>query len=513
MNPQTANRHHDGEITKRAIVRFWLGVLVVALLSACGGGGGGGTISDGGIGGTGIVASGTITGFGSVFVNGIEFRTAGATISINDRRNRPESELKVSMVVEVQGTLDAGGSTGVATSITYRDDVRGSVQNIDQPGNTIIVLGQTVKVDNNTVFDGTGVAAITDLRIDDMIEVSGFDDGTATGTIRATRIEKTGSFTPGTEVEVKGPISRIDTTAMTFKVRNLVVSYASATLSGFPATGPANGQKVEVKGSQFAGATLIAVQVNAQDALQIPDGDKAEIEGLISDFVSLSNFRVSGLSINAGGATIDNPAGVTIANDLKVEVEGSVSDGVLAATKLSVRPSGTNAAGRQNVNIKIEAVASAASATSGTLVLLTKSISVNALTQLQDKSSVRARPFSLASITPNVDRLAVRVYRDGAGNLIATRVERTDPDRQILVQGPVDAKAIATDLTILGLTVLVGPSTVYTDAAGKTLSPSAFFSSVSVPPATPSVVEVRGVLGPGSGSTIDATSGEADIEG
>lgn len=494
-------------------LRLLGGLLFTALLSACGGGGGGGTTTAGGIGGTGIVSSGTVTGFGSVFVNGVEFKTTGTMITINDNTSRPESELRVGMVVEVQGTLDASGKTGTATSIRFRDNAQAQVQSIDLVNRTIVVLGQTVKVDNNTVFAGTGLAALTDLQVNDLVQVSGFDDGSATGTIRATRVEKTGTFAPGAEVEVKGSISSLDTVAKTFSVRNLAVNYASASLSGFPATGVANGQLVEVKGTQFSGATLVAAQVRLEDAVQVQNGDKAEIEGLISDFVSLSNFKVSGQAVNAGSASLDNPAGLTVANGVEVEVEGTISNGVLVATKLSVRQSGDDTAQSNNVNIEIEAIATAVSPTSNTFVVLTKTIAVNALTQFEDKSSAGLHTLNLASIAPNVDRLAVRAYTDASGTLVATRVERTDPDPRVVLQGPVDTKTIATNLTIIGASVLTGPSTQYKDAAGNTLTPSAFFGAVSAPPATPSIVKVQGVAGAGPGDTIDATNGEAQIEG
>jgi hypothetical protein len=493
-------------------LRLLASLLFTALLSACGGGGGGGgSTTAGGIGGTGIASTGTVAGFGSVFVNGVEFKTTGTAITINDNTNRPESELRVGMVVEVKGTLDASGKTGTATSIRFRDNAQAQVQSIDLLSKTIAVLGQTVKIDNSTVFAGTGVAAITDLQVNDLVQVSGFDDGSATGTIRATRVEKTGTFAPGAEVEVKGTISNLDTVAKTFNIRNLVVNYASAI--GLPASGPANGQLVEVKGTQFSGATLVAAQVKLEDSVQVPDGDKAEIEGLISNFVSLSNFKVSGQAVNAGSATIDNPAGITIANGVKVEVEGSISNGVLVATKLSVRQSSDDVAGDNNINIEIETLATAVSPTGNTFVMLTKTIAVNALTQFEDKSSAALHTFNLASIAPNVDRLAVRAYKDSSGNLIATRVERTNPDSRIVLQGPVDAPKTITSLTIIGLTVQIGPSTQYQDAAGNTLTPLAFVSAVSIPPATPSIVKVQGVAGSGVGNTIDATSGEAQIEG
>jgi hypothetical protein len=75
--------------------------------------------------------------------------------------------------------------------------------------------------------------------------------------------------------------------------------------------------------------------------------------------LSFSPTSVSGQAVNAGSATIDNPAGITIAKWGEGRGRGTISNGVLVATKLSVRQSSDDAAENNNVNIKIEAVATA----------------------------------------------------------------------------------------------------------------------------------------------------------
>lgn len=80
-------------------------------------------LAAGGIGGTGI-SFGPITGFGSIFVNGVEFQTSGATIII-DGSPASEGDLKKGMVVTVQGTID--GDTGIATTILAESAVKGPV--------------------------------------------------------------------------------------------------------------------------------------------------------------------------------------------------------------------------------------------------------------------------------------------------------------------------------------------------------------------------------------------------
>ena len=53
-----------------------------------------------------------------------------------------------------------------------------------------------------------------------------------------------------------------------------------------------------------------------------------EVQGIVTDFVSASNFKVNGITCNASGA------GATgLANDMRVELEGTIdANGVLVAT-------------------------------------------------------------------------------------------------------------------------------------------------------------------------------------
>ena len=74
---------------------IWSLILTSTVLVACGGS------STGDNAGT-VVSRGIITGFGSVFVNGIKFKTTGASISVDDEAGN-ESSLRVGMIVTVKG--------------------------------------------------------------------------------------------------------------------------------------------------------------------------------------------------------------------------------------------------------------------------------------------------------------------------------------------------------------------------------------------------------------------------
>ena len=122
---------------------------------ACGPSGTGGLA---GIGGSGYVSSGSVTGFGSVFVNGVEFETDSATFDV-DGDSGTQDDLAIGMIVRVDGTINEDGVSGIATNISFDDELQGPVSAVGPIGpdgvrRTITVLGITVVLDSSgTTFD------------------------------------------------------------------------------------------------------------------------------------------------------------------------------------------------------------------------------------------------------------------------------------------------------------------------------------------------------------------------
>ena len=129
-------------------------------LAACGGGGGGG----GGTTSTGATAAavGTVEAIGSVKVNGITFDCINATVTFDDgvvdtgddrcvQANRA-GELEDDMRVIVRGRISDDGITGSADSVVVRTRYTGPVASIDKVTPSFKILGQTVLVDDATVF-------------------------------------------------------------------------------------------------------------------------------------------------------------------------------------------------------------------------------------------------------------------------------------------------------------------------------------------------------------------------
>jgi len=426
-------------------------ILLGSTLLGCGGGGGGGLVS--GIGGTGITASGTITGFGSIFVNGVEFETGTAEVTLDDSVGS-EAELRLGMVVRVQGTVDDSGTRGTASKVEFDDDVQGPVSgpivaDPDGLSKTFTVLGVGVRADSTkTVFDGVGFDT---LAVNDWVEVSGFFDGA--GELQATRIEKKGDFQPNaSEIELKGTVSGLSGTS--FTLGSFTVEFGGADLSRVPGGVITDGLAVEVKGT-LAGTTITASRIAQQDDLFGDDEAKVSLEGIVSNFVSNSSFTVAGQAVNASAAIFE-PAGLVLADGVEVEVEGPIVAGVLQAVKVEARGG----------NIKLEARVSAVNTPPGTLTLQfvpgTLTVVVDSRTTLRDDTGVDDS-LTLSEIVAT-DFLEVEAFRDDStGALIATEIRRDTLDDDSL-QGPVDACVADTSVTVLDLTyTLLAGTTAYQD--------------------------------------------------
>jgi len=295
-------------------------------LASCGGG-------TSGTGGSGVTSTGTITAFGSVFVNGVEFSTSGATI-VRDGNPATESNLRVGMVVTVNGSRS--GSSGSATRIEVDDAVKGFVEAKVDP-NHWTVMGQTVLVDDRTRFENNAQPGVGEFA-----EVHGLV--VADGTISGGFIEKKNAPFPA--FEVKGFVKKHSDASKTFDIGALTVNYSNATINDMPnpATTSWNGLLVEAKGSTCTGTapvcgTLTASKVEPNGP-QMQEADEFEIEGFVTSLTSTSDFVVGNQRVVTTGSTrFEGGVAADIVIGVKLEVEGVLSGGILTASKVEFRES------------------------------------------------------------------------------------------------------------------------------------------------------------------------------
>ena len=321
--------------------RIFVALLASFSLASCGGSSSD-TVAGGGIGGTGFVATGTITAFGSIVVNDVEFDTTNVDVIIEGERTGTGNQavldnLDVGQAVVVEGIENDSGLSGTATRVRFTPSVKGPVTeiaDIDIHTRRIVVLGQTIIADKKTVFRN---ATIGDLILGDLIEVSGLVE--VAGAIRATHVKKMpDSFNPLTEVEVKGIIRDLDSTAKTFKLNGLVVDYGLVEIGNLPEGKPKSNQLVHVKGKVGTGVTLIAAEIELADETRITSADRVDLEGFITDFTSISDFMVSYMQVKVGADTqFRGGPREELAAGARIRVRGRLVDGIVEAQQIFFR--------------------------------------------------------------------------------------------------------------------------------------------------------------------------------
>lgn len=309
----------------RQLSRWLIAVAAAATVFACGGGMT--TTAGVGSGGTGAATSGAATGFGSVIVNGIRFDDSAAAVTFDDGIPAKSDDLRLGMMLDIIGKRDVGSATGKADTIASSSFAQGPVSLIDIPSGQLTVLGLVVTVSNSTVFEGVSGLGDPAMAAGTIVEVHGIPD--EQGRLTATRIERK-EIALADQLRLVGPVKNVNAQNKTFSLHGLTVRYQNAALPGLQ-NGISNGIVVRVKGSLLDAVTIAASSVGARDFSGLKrEGVLVNLEGIITSIVSPLVFQVNGLDVNVANPSIN----VTPVLGSRVEVEGTIVNGTLLATKV-----------------------------------------------------------------------------------------------------------------------------------------------------------------------------------
>jgi len=308
-----------------------MGIALLAALAACGGGGSDSAATQAAGGGSTASAAaltqGPISGFGSIIVNGVRFDDSGASIEDGDGNRQGRDALRLGMTVEVQSAALRGASTGVASNVRFGNQVKGPVESGSITATGFVVLGQAVDVSASTVFDGIsgGTAGLSGGAL---VEVYGLPDA-ATGHVVASRVEAQSALAA---YKLRGTVSALDTAAKTFSIGAATLSYAG--VASVP-TALANGVTVRTTLATTQASGRWVVTSMRVESSRIEDHAEAHLRGSITAFTSTTQFSVNGVAVDASSASFpDGSSGLALG--VRVEVEGSSSNGVLTATKVEI---------------------------------------------------------------------------------------------------------------------------------------------------------------------------------
>lgn len=287
--------------------------------------------SGGGTGGTGI-SVGSVSGMGSIHVNGVRYDTRNAEILVEGQSKGVGDQavldqLSVGMIVRVEGeTVDS--QSGTAHKVCFNDDIRGpveSIRKIDSATTELFVLGKPVILQDTTRLKNLDLDL---LAVGDWIQVSGLQD--ADGRSRA-------SFVAASEntakANLKGAITRLNSTDSEFEINGITIDYHAASLVGVDQL--SDGLLVEVTGVLLLPDRLEAEKIEPVDLFGITDSEGIHLEGIISEKLSETQLSLDGVTVildtqteYSGGDSSD------LASDVRVEIEGKLAGGVLYARKI-----------------------------------------------------------------------------------------------------------------------------------------------------------------------------------
>ncbi|CAN7389283.1 DUF5666 domain-containing protein [Variovorax sp. LjRoot130] len=283
-----------------------------------------------GSGGTGVSTAdaagiGGVDGAGSIIVSGLRYDTDTAVINLEDA-----ASLQLGMSVKVSGPVNADFTSGTARRVDSAADIRGPLSSVDLAQGSFVIMGTTVTTDNATVWaDAGGLAAIAP---NTTLQVWGLP--AAPGVLRATRVEQHGPSAP----ILTGTVQNLDQARRTFTLGGFLVDYSVAALSGSPdGRPPANGTLVRVRASTALPGRLPATLVQWWYPVPTANATPVQLAGVVTDYAGLGSLRVLGTPVDASSAQITGGLADSVGNGVKVDVAGTMSNGILKATKLKIR--------------------------------------------------------------------------------------------------------------------------------------------------------------------------------
>jgi hypothetical protein len=420
---------------------FLAGGLILALAS-CGGGGGGGGGSASSATPTAAVSSGAITAIGSVFVNGHEFNTSGASVVDDDTgATMKTTDLEVGMVVAVNSAAGSTTAAPQAADIHVSPLARGFVDASDGTAGTITVMGQTVQLTASTAFSdhracvtattspcpavaGQGDLATSGAPSGSFVAVHGYLFSTGASAQIVATLVSVQDYTAGTSrFKLEGQVTGVSGSVLTIGAESVDLSKAACVAKGATVLcggAYAKGDIVAASGvTAPAAGTFTAAVARLSRLLPQTAGTTVEVEGKVSS-VSGTTFVIRGITIDGSGLTVPLPA----FGD-RVELLGTIAADGTSVRATSIEHDVPAATARYILAGPLSTVA--AGTTSGTfnVTVLGQTILVDASTHIADRTVFPPPTFNITNFQAYLNGLkspyvVLRTYADGSGALHAT---------------------------------------------------------------------------------------------
>ncbi|MDJ0793542.1 MAG: DUF5666 domain-containing protein [Woeseiaceae bacterium] len=264
-----------------------------------------------------VSAFGAITELNSVTVNGIRYETNDAAVYVNGMP-AVVADLELGHTVSLNGEANFSEARGTADEISYSSTIIGPVEHISGEFGRLVVLGQTVLTDEDTVFDlGDSAGTYVDLALGTQLQISGHLN--ADGDILATRIARDEI---STDVQLIGTVAATDLANMLFRVNRATVDYSNAVLIDLPEGMPTDGLLVTVRGSLVNGVLVVSEITSATNMAAEP-GQRVHLGGMVTRFESASAFDLNGTLVRTDASTVFvNGTASDLQADAEITIDG-----------------------------------------------------------------------------------------------------------------------------------------------------------------------------------------------
>ncbi len=266
-----------------------------------------------GISGSGspVTTLGPIDSFGSIIINDTKYETDNAEFTI-DGQIGTQDDLRVGQVVVINGESESNQRE--AKKVRYFSNVIGPVESVDAINSRFTSLGQTIIVDEISILDGfNNVSALVNKQL---VKISGFSNSEQD--IIATRIDLIDNTS---QYQVVGLIKQLNANNTSFKINNLHVNYASATING----SLDNAVPVVITGERNNTGVFIATNIKSNKIELHNKNEIFDIEGLINSFTNNTDFTINGIALSANSNT-EYEGGT--ANDLGLNARVQITSGL-----------------------------------------------------------------------------------------------------------------------------------------------------------------------------------------
>jgi hypothetical protein len=324
------------------VAALFFSAFTLSLIASCGGGDGVGSGGTGIIGSSNGLQTGTVSGFGSVIIEGNRYDDSIAVVTTDiEPGNTLASTLpSVRLGMQVKSSFD---SLDRITALSILPTIIGKVAaiNLSSAGDTLIVAGQTVRVQSSTaalsaptVYEG--ITSAKDVAVGDKLEVHGYFD--TDGSVIATRVELLDDR--NTLTRVSGTVANLSTsgTAQSFNVAALAVRLSSTSKILPTNSVLKNGDRVAIWANVDSQSAVSVTTVQVVDAsvvrietsstiVAVSSTQPWRIAGpIVSVDTSAKTLKIDDISINFANATLKNTLLADLQKGAVVRVKGSGSN-------------------------------------------------------------------------------------------------------------------------------------------------------------------------------------------